>query len=638
MATINGASYVSGGWKFHIKVDYGFSSNPRDNSTSVTWRLYCQGTASNRPPYPWVNGTWRLRINGNVVSATGNSARENIQQIRNGDLASGTVVVHHDGNGNGRVNITLESCLYYYTWQASGGDFDLPKIDRSGASLNISYVGSGTNSLTFKASTNHSCSFDFAGRTYSLGDNASTNITISNLSPNRSYSYTASNITRNYNGAKSNNINISAYTNGYINATTAALSFTRGGQSVTINNVPSYSGAYNSASIQYSLNGGGWTNLAADRTITGLNYHTQYQIKLRVYGTYYNNNQITTYTSPELSGTVTTKYRAPVFSINLKNTGTRTEMQYVITPVSTAGCQNSYSYSITLSSGSDSHRETTGNKAAHSGTYSGKAGLKYSLYVVATDSDGTSSVQSGAQVVCGAASEPIFGTSQIESYITTITIKSIPYEIFSTGSATISLMQGNVTKYSVNKKLNIGSGSLTEVFEELTPNSQYTVKVVIKDSNSHSTTYSYNIFTYPKVPEILNLRLNGQPKAKQFSIIWDAITGPEYSSNVVYNIDISAGDERKITASISQKNYTTSEDLTPETKYTVKITPSNGYTYKEGDVKEYTLEVTTDAESWLYVHLKGANDESYHRYKIYLINNEYPDGYEIKKPLFRLIR
>lgn len=638
MATINGASYVSGGWNFHIKVDYSFSSNPKNNSTNVTWRLYCQGTASNRPPYPWVNGTWRLRINGNVVSATGNSARENIQQIRNGDLASGTVVVYHDAAGNGKVNITLESCLYYYTWQTSGGNYNLPKIDRNGASLKISYVGSETNSLTFKASTNYSCSFDFAGKTYSLGDNSSTNITISNLNPNKKYSYKVSNITRNYNNAKSDDFSISAYTNGYINTSTVNLSFTRGDQSITINDVPSYSGAYNSASIQYSLNGGGWTALAANRTITGLNYHTQYQIKIRVYGTYYNNNQITTYTSSELSGTATTKYRAPVFSINLKNTGTKTEMQYIITPISTTGCQNSYSYSITLSSGSDSHKETTGNKAKHEGVYSGKAGLKYTLYVVATDSDGTSSVQSGAQIVCGADSEPTFGTSQIESYITSITIKSIPYEIFSAGSATISLMQGNTTKYSINKKLEIGSGNLTETFEELTPNSQYTIKVILKDSNSHSTTYSYNIFTYPRVPEILNLRLNGQPKAKQFAIIWDSVSGPEYSSNIIYNIDISGEDEKTINARISQENYTTSEDLTPETKYTVKIVPSNGYTYKEEDIKEYTLEITTDAESWLYVHLKDSNDESYYRYKIYLINNEYPDGYEIKKPLFRLIR
>ena len=83
-----------------------------------------------------------------------------------------------------------------------------------------------------------------------------------------------------------------------------------------------------------------------------------------------------------------------------------------------------------------------------------------------------------------------------------------------------------------------------------------------------------------------------------------------------------------------QKDYS----LTPETVYTLEVTPKNGFTYKPEDINTYTIAVKTEADVWLKLHKDGEAAGTFNRYKIYLINSTYPLGLELKKPGVKVIK
>ena len=651
MGTIWGYHYTGGGFDCNLVLDYSSSENIAGNYSTVNWVVRITGYF---PGYRnWIMGSWDMSMGGWASSSIG---RHSIGGIPGGwqsiVLDSGSFNIGHDGNGNSAIPINFNSTLYYNDVDSEYVAWNLPQIDRSYTTVTLQQIKSDTSdgNVIIRITNNYPCKVVFNNNLYYIRDyNSHIDIPLNGLIPNTYYEFGTHgiwNLNNNVATPNSENPVLKFHTDGKLDLEVGNLNTTVGQTSVKINNLPAYQKYVNSETRFFTLdNGNSVTQLNSSGEITGLNYHTTYNIGILAKGTYWLQDLEHSYQTNISSFSITTKYRSPIIQANLANTTVGTNMTLTADIRNTIGCQNAYKYTLTLtgSNGDKKIFNSTEYLASYQTTYTGVAGVYYTLKVTAVDADGQITVQDCASIVCGSQTAPsITSAVEIVPYINDISLSGVSYELFSAGKIIEEVLSGTTKIFSKETSAPIGQGNISNDYVNLLPNHWYTIIITIIDANGNKSYRQYEEKTYPLSPKLdaNEIQVIGKPTAHGFKVKWNPISETGYSVGLTYEYTLKDASKTWVTTQTQalsidfQKDYS----LTPETVYTLEVTPKNGFTYKPEDINTYTIAVKTEADVWLKLHKDGEAAGTFNRYKIYLINSTYPLGLELKKPGVKVIK
>jgi hypothetical protein len=653
MGTIWGYHYTGGGFDCNLVLDYSSSENIAGNYSTVNWAVRIAGNFPERPPgyRNWIMGSWDMSMGGWASSSIGwHSIGGILGGWQSVVLDSGSFNIGHDGNGNSAIPINFNSTLLYHNdVDSEYVAWNLPQIDRSYATVSLQLIKNTPYDATIRITNNYPCRVVFNNNLYYIRDyNSHVDVPITGLTPNTAYEFGTHgiwNLNNNLPTPDPKNPTIKFHTDGRLDTSWRTFDVTVGQTFAKINNLPAYLKDVNNERRFFSIGGGNPVSLNSSGEITGLNYHTTYVISILRKGTYWLGNQETPYTITSPTFTITTKYRLPIIQANLANTTVGTAMTLTAGIRNTVGCQNAYKYTLTLtgSNGDKQVFSSTKYLASYQTTYTGAAGVYYTLKVTAVDSDRQITVQDCASIVCGSQTVPSMTSAvEIVPYIYDIKISGISYELFSTGKIIEEVLSGTTKIFSKETSAPIGQGNISNDYVNLLPNHWYTIIITIIDANGNKSYRQYEEKTYPLSPKLdaNEIQVIGKPTAHGFKVKWNPISETGYSVGLTYGYTLKDASKTWVTTQTQalsidfQKDYS----LTPETVYTLEVTPKNGFTYKPEDINTYTIAVKTEADVWLKLHKDGEAAGTFNRYKIYLINSTYPLGLELKKPGVKVIK
>lgn len=659
MGTIWGYHYAGGGFDCSLILDYSSEEHPEGNYSTVTWAIRITGYF---PGYVnWIMGNWSMSM-GNWASS--DSGRINIGGIDGGNttktLDSGSFNIGHGSDGRSVIPINFNSSLYYYDIDSESTVWSLPTIDRNYTNLDFYAIKEGTSSITFRFYNNYPCKFVFpdTNKMYYINEsNSQKDITISGLNPNTEYGFGTHgvwNLNNNVPTPNDRNPYHVYHTNGYAYLKTDfnSLNIIAKQTSIEINNIPEVIYAATTAEWQYSLdNGGSWATLKGN-TISGLKYHTNYTLKLRFNGKYYQNNTLVNF-NPAIESSaksITTKYNTPIAKASIDMSTTGTQLNISVNPdTSVAGTQTSGTYKYRINLYDNGVLKET--KEISSFTYNGLENHTYKISATIIDEDGTPSSPAIDSVKCISNIPTVKTLPTLVPYMETLQYSNLVCNFINDGIITIKLLRGNIVVSTKDYSAAVGLNSKSDNFDGLQENQDYLFRVELQDKYKNSLSSKDILFhTYPKVPILIQqedknfISLIGDPTTTSFRVKWNPYidgAGNLYSIKLTYNI-ILKKEDGTILKNLSDQLITDYlfTDLTPETKYFVEITPSNGYTYHSEDITFYPYKsaiITTAADMWLKIHLDSDSTDVFKKCKVYLINDSYPQGKEIKKAGIKLI-
>lgn len=647
--TIVGSTFRNRSWDTSLRLEINISQNTFWNYTDVSWAVIFGGTARRYPWNIYVNGAWGLRV-GDHVEWPG---RRSLWCSNGGQtvVSNGCSRVMHDGNGNAAVHVYFQSSLHKYAYDGAT-DFwlGLPHIDRSPASVSLGVAGVTSNSITYQLHTNYPADFVFDGvhnHSSLTGWNSTANITKSNLAPNTEYCPRITRVYNRYNNVTTDvNTGVSYHTNGIAPDTrNRNCTYFSTSNSIKINS-PTYHGSCISSNWAYTLDSDPvWHNLPSSGIISGLKPDETYRVSTRYQYSYYLNNSIVSRNIYLLQNTeIRTKFLRPCFRMHVSNPST-TLIKVELSAIRASGYAEGYSYYVVATSPSDGHilPFTKEYSSSYVFQFAGIAGNEYKITAIAKNSDGETSRMTEASIICGATTAPILSsTTNITSYITTADIVGATCTFFSKGTIKAEVISSGVTAQTKVLVANapIGKNDIPCHLDNLVPNNRYTVKIVARDQYGHISSQVYDVTTWPKAPELKNgINLVDKPKAKSVSLSWEPVEGRYYSQNLTYVGTYTC--DKDGTKSFSTLNpWIKLTPLRPETVYTIQITPEDSnYAYQAADIHSYTIKIRTIADTWLKLHrTSDTNDTLYNRYKVYLINETYPSGLELRKPGIKVIK
>ena len=622
-----------------LRVDINVTPDQRGHKYRVDWNIVGDGDYSaggNRYPASyWVYAWYDLWIEGqHVASSSAGDQSYQYRSVYGRSLASGSIDVYGDHSS---IKCEFRDAVYAWPWGSWHTHYvDCPRLDLAAPSVSLTYKSSTTNSVTFSIWSDSYIKYRFNGN---YGEQPAGSTVDKTLYGNPGENLTASltGIYRDYNWVYTNDKTVS----GRVNSTVSApdwsnVRVTGGPGRLYFKSIPTTVGGVNlgikDIEVKYNQK---YVSIKDNRTLS-VGYHETVKSAIRYTVSGYINNQIQNLYVESPTYTWTSKYNPPKFTVKGENR-TGTDMAATIFKDKTAkGTDPVCSYQIdwkdvsnNSKTKSEFYKDSSG--AGYVSNFSGKAARVYLVSVTATDTDGQTVTSPDIRLICGAKSAPVFTIEGFSPNCDRISIIDMPVQLYS--DATIKYYVGPVTgsqKLVGTSSATVDQTKISYNILNLEPYTTYKVTIEITDKNGNVTTQTANVMTYPLPPDISELYIVGKPKAKSCKFHWTPVEGAAYAKNPYYRISIGSTEDS------TYKNNYEAVNLTPETDYTFTLRLDNpNYNYSEDQLKVYTLKFKTDADSWLYLCKNGEN--VFHRYKIYLINEQFPEGAEIKKNAFRRI-
>jgi len=164
--------------------------NTISNKSTLSWTLTVAGGSV---PHYSVAPT-QVTINGTTVYSKGATPWESAVFPAAKGSVSGSIDVPHNSDGKKTITIGFSTSIWYGTAQEYGGTLTLANIDRTAPSVSISTSSVRASSVYVTATASTTCDVweyttnNWSTATqYSTGGKTSANVTISNLTPNTSY-------------------------------------------------------------------------------------------------------------------------------------------------------------------------------------------------------------------------------------------------------------------------------------------------------------------------------------------------------------------------------------------------------------------------------------------------------------------
>lgn len=187
MATFTSASYDGR----YLQLSISESVNVAANTSTLTWTLTSAGGSSN---YYTIDAT-TVTINGTTVYSKARTAWDDKVFPAAKGSVSGTLTVAHDSSGSKTVTVVFSTRVYVFGPVDYGGTMKLTDIDRTAPTVSCSVSSITANGFKISASSSatadqwyYSLDGGISSTLFSSTSGTSASTTLSNLTPNTSYS------------------------------------------------------------------------------------------------------------------------------------------------------------------------------------------------------------------------------------------------------------------------------------------------------------------------------------------------------------------------------------------------------------------------------------------------------------------
>lgn len=175
----------------YLQLSISETVNPTANTSTLTWTLTSAGGESN---YYTIDDTTITIAGTTVYSKTRTDWDDRVFPAAKGST-SGTLTVSHDSDGTKSITVVFTTRVYVYGPLDYGGTMDLTDIDRTAPTVSCSVSNITANGFKISASSSataniwqYSLNGGSSYTQFSTTSGTSASTTLSNLSPNTSYS------------------------------------------------------------------------------------------------------------------------------------------------------------------------------------------------------------------------------------------------------------------------------------------------------------------------------------------------------------------------------------------------------------------------------------------------------------------